>query len=80
LSPGAGPIHSPEKQYHLLTETDHAPVHFAKTYPVRRQALRKQIATSQAIILLTAVLFFLSFASGSEPAEQKTEKKEGRST
>jgi hypothetical protein len=56
-------------------DADHAPVHFAKTYPVRRQALRKQITTLQAIILLTAVLFFLSFASGSELAEQKTGKK-----
>ncbi|MEE8604451.1 MAG: hypothetical protein V3S65_03680 [Candidatus Aminicenantaceae bacterium] len=37
--------------------------------------MRKQITTLQAIILLTAVLFFLSFASGSELAEQKTGKK-----
>lgn len=39
--------------------------------------MRKQIATLHAIILLTAVLFFLSFASGSELAEQKTGKKRG---
>lgn len=37
--------------------------------------MREQKATLHVIILLTAVLFFLSFASGQSEAEQETEKK-----
>lgn len=39
--------------------------------------MRKQKATLHAIILLTAVLFFLSFASGRELNKQETQKKRG---